>query len=314
MTVAVVSWNTCSLLRRCLASLGADAEAGLCEVWVVDNASRDGSSEMVRGEFPWVTLLAKSENLGFGAAVNLVAERSESEWIAAANADVSLTPGALAALLEAGAADPRAGAVAPRLILPDGSTQHSVYPFPTLGVTLLENLRLQRLSRRLADRLCLPGGWDPARARAVPWAVGAFVMVRRSAWEQVGGFDPRQWMYAEDLDLGWRLARVGRHTLYEPAAVAMHAESAAATQAWGDDRSDRWHRATYAWLLRRRGAAVARAVAGINVAGAAARAILLTPAALLNRRRWGPPRRAALHTARAHLAGLAPRSALERQR
>ena len=314
VTVAVVSWNTRALLEECLASLQAEADAGLCEVWVVDNASGDGSPEMVRERFPWVRLLASEENLGFGAAVNAVAERSEGEWIALANADVRLEPGALAALLVAGERDPAAGAVAPRLLLRDGTVQHSVYPFPTLGVTLLTNLGAAALSPRLADRWCLPGRWDPNRTRIVPWAVGALLLVRRAAWDEVGGFDARQWMYAEDVDLGWRLAEAGWHTRYEPAALVHHAESAATAKAWGDSRSDRWHLATYAWLLRRRGLLNTRLVAAMNVGGALVRAAFLAPLAAVRRRRLGPPLRRELRTARAHRIGFAPRSALEAHR
>ena len=164
ITVAVVSWNTRELLERCLVSL---AGAG-GEVWVVDNGSVDGSVEMVRERFPGVRLELPRENLGFGRAVNWVSERSSSEWLVAANADVEVEAGALGALVTAGSALPRAGALAPRLILPDGSTQHSVHPFPTLPFTLAFNLGLHRLSPRVADRLCLEGFWDPDRARPVP--------------------------------------------------------------------------------------------------------------------------------------------------
>jgi N-acetylglucosaminyl-diphospho-decaprenol L-rhamnosyltransferase len=314
VTVAVVSWNTRALLEECLTSLQADASAGLCEVWVADNASQDGSPEMVREEFPWVRLLASDANLGYGAAVNAVARRSESEWIAPANADVRLEPGALGTLLATGERDPAAGAVAPRLVLPDGTTQHSAYPFPTPGVTLLANLCVPAVIPGLSERWCLPGGWNAARPRAVPWAVGAFLLVRRAAWDEVGGFDEQQWMYAEDLDLGWRLAQGGWKTRYEPAAVVHHAESAATASAWGDSRSDRWHLATYAWLLRRLGLLTARLVAAINVFGALARAALLAPLALIRRGRWGPRFRTELRTARAHRIGFASRSTLEAHR
>src|SRR4051794_39097820 len=126
VTVAIVSWNTRELLRRCLESL--DRRPG-CEVWVVDNESSDGSIEMVRNDFPWVRLEALAENVGFGGAVNLIAARTSSPWLAIANADVALQAGALDALLAAAAADVKAGALAPRLVLPDGSTQHSVFSF-----------------------------------------------------------------------------------------------------------------------------------------------------------------------------------------
>jgi len=313
VTVAVVSWNTRSLLARCLESLAADFESGLAEVWVVDNASSDGSAALVRERFDWVKLIESQVNLGFGAAVNEIARATHSEWLAPANADVEFGEGAIDRMLATGAGDPALGVIAPRLVLPDGSVQHSVFPFPTLPFTLAYNLGLPSASRRLADRWCLPGGWDPSRARLVPWAVGAFLLVRRTAWDEVDGFDAGQWMYAEDLDLGWRLRRAGWKTRYEPEAVVRHVESAATEAAWGSDRHLRWHKSTYAWLLRRRGAPVARATAAINVAGAYAKALLMTPPAVVSRH-WRGPRRDALNSARAHRVGLAPRATLEQHR
>jgi N-acetylglucosaminyl-diphospho-decaprenol L-rhamnosyltransferase len=270
VTVAVVSWNTRDLLERCLSSLAPEVEAGRAEVWVVDNGSDDGSPEAVRTNAPWATLLEPGENLGFGRAVNLVASQTEGEWLAAANADIALEPGALEALLEAGAAE-EVGAVAPRLLLPDGSTQHSVYHFPTLPFTLAFNLGIPQRSSRLADLLCLEGRWDASRARTVDWAIGAFLLLRRSTFDAVGGFDEEQWMYAEDLDLGWRLRRAGWSVRYEPRARVRHDASAATDAAFGDEKVDRFMAATYASLERRRGRPLTRTIAAVNVAGAAAR-------------------------------------------
>ncbi|MEA2126013.1 MAG: hypothetical protein QOI80_2795, partial [Solirubrobacteraceae bacterium] len=126
VTVAVVSFNAREHLGRCLTSLAADHEAGRADVWVVDNASTDGAPDLVRSAFPWVTLVASPENLGFGRAVNLVAERTRSEWLATANDDVAVEPEAIGRLLAA--ADDAVGVVAPRLILPDGSTEQTVHP------------------------------------------------------------------------------------------------------------------------------------------------------------------------------------------
>jgi N-acetylglucosaminyl-diphospho-decaprenol L-rhamnosyltransferase len=298
VAVAVVSFNTRALLERCLASLaGEDAE-----VWVVDNGSTDGSAEMVRSEFPRVRLVEASENAGFGRAVNLVAGRTDTRWLVAANADTAATPGALSSLLAAGDADPGAGALTPRLVLPDGSTQHSVHPFPTLPFTTAFALGA---ASALGDRLCLEGHWDPDRARRVPWAVGAFLLLRRSAWNAVGGFDERRWMYAEDLDLGWRLHRAGWATRHVPDAVVHHDESAATAAAWGDERTQRWMDATYAWMRDTRGAARARAVAAVNVAGAGARAAALAPLARARPERFAYRRDTYASWARAHArAGL----------
>jgi N-acetylglucosaminyl-diphospho-decaprenol L-rhamnosyltransferase len=268
VTVALVSYNTRGLLARCLESwAGASAD-----VWVVDNASGDGSTDMVRARFPEVRLIERTENAGFGRAVNLVAAETGSEWLVAANADTAIAPTALPALLDAGARDPHAGALAPRLVLPDGTTQHSVHPFPTVPFTLAFVLGAGAVA---GDALCLEGRWNPDRERRVPWAVGAFLLLRRAAFDAVGGFDERRWMYAEDLDLGARLRDAGWATRYVPGAVVIHDESAATAAAWGDERVDRWMDATYAWLRDARGARYARAVAALNVAGARARAALV---------------------------------------
>jgi N-acetylglucosaminyl-diphospho-decaprenol L-rhamnosyltransferase len=315
VSIAVVSWNTRDLLARCLASMHPEVEAGRAEVWVVDNASADGSPDLVRTRFPWATLEASPRNLGFGAAVNLVAGRSASPWVAPSNADVELQPGALEALLEAGARDRGAGAIAPRLVLPDGTTQHSVFPFPTLTFAALFNLGVYRVVPGLGDRLAVPGAWDPERPRRVPWAAGAFMIVRREAWEAAGGFDEAQWMYTEDLDLGWRLAKAGWATRYEPRSEVRHHASAATTAAWGEGQTERWLLSTYAWMLRRRGPLRMRAFALLNLAGAVARwAALSIPARLRpgafarrrdQRRTWA---------ARHRRTGLARRERLQRHR
>ena len=304
VAVVVVSWNTRELLRRCLTSLAPEVDRGRCEVSVVDNASTDGSAAMVRDEFGWARLDAVDENLGFGRAVNLAAARTDAPWLAIANADVALRPGALDALLRAGA-DRHAGAVAPRLVLPDGSTQHSVFAFPTLPFAFVVASGLGRLAPRLGDWALLLGRFDPERSQRVPWAVAAFLLVRREAWDAVGGFDERQWMYAEDLDLGWRLARAGWQTLYESAAVVDHADGAAATQAFGDSgRTVRWQQATYEWMERRRGRKRTRAFAALQIAGQLARLLWLEPAARIAPRRWSRRRDAARWWVQLHRAGL----------
>ena len=271
VAAAVVSWNTRDLLARCLDALKPDVDAGLVAVHVVDNGSFDGSRALVRERFGWAVLHEPAENLGYGRAVNLVAAATRSPWLLAANADTAPEPGALRALVDAGAADPRAGALSPRLVLPDGSTQHSVHPFPTLPFLAAFNAGLLG---PFGDRFCLEGAWDPDRARRVPWAVAAFLLLRRAAFRDAGGFDPDQWMYAEDLDLGWRLREAGWHTRHVPAAVVRHASGASTAQAWGEERTLRWQAETYRWLRRRRGRAYARAAYLTNLAGSRARAAL----------------------------------------
>ena len=275
VTVAVVSWNTRDLLARCLDSLRADHERGLADVWVIDNGSEDGSPAMVRERFGWASLLESERNLGFGPAVNEIAHRTTAPWIAPANADIEPAPGALEQLLAAGDLDPEAGVIAPRLVLPDGTTQHSVHCFPSLGSTVLMNLDVQRWSPRIADRLCLMGHWDPERARRVDWAHGAFLLVRREAFDAIEGFEQGRWMYGEDVDLSWRLAERGWATRYEPAARVRHSVSASTKKAWGEERKVREMIATYGWIEARRGRPAARAIAAVNIGGLGIRAFVL---------------------------------------
>lgn len=302
VTVAVVSFNTRELLVRCLRSLGPEVAAGRASVWVVDNASDDGSAQAAREVAPWAEVVEAGGNLGFGAAVDLVASRTSSEWIAPANADIALRPRALEALVAAGG-DPRTAVVAPRLVLPDGGTQHSVHPFPTLRFVIAFNLGLARVSGRFARAAYLQGHFDPDRPGSVDWAIGAFLLVRRSAFAEVGGFDAAQWMYAEDLDLGWRLARAGYRTRYAPEAHVEHEESAATDAAFGDEKMARFMGATYAVIARRRGLRIARATGAVNTLGAAARVVWMTPLAVRSPR-WRHERQLALGWMHAHRRGL----------
>jgi N-acetylglucosaminyl-diphospho-decaprenol L-rhamnosyltransferase len=310
VTVAVVSWNTRDLLLRCLESLAPEVSAGRAQVWVVDNGSSDGSAQAARERAPWAEVLEPGRNLGFGSAVNLVARRTQGDWLVAANADVALEPGALEALLAAGGSA-HVGCVAPRLILPDGETQQSVHALPTVPFALAFNLGLHRLSPSLADRFCLEGSWDVSQPREVQWAIGALLLLRRVAFDAVGGFDERQWMYAEDLDLAWRLRTDGWTTRYEPRARVRHEVSAATNAAFGDQKTARFMAATYAALVRRRGLVRTWATAGLNVAGAAARLAWLAPLARVSPRRRGS-RDVMRDWLAAHLRGLRPRAALLR--
>jgi N-acetylglucosaminyl-diphospho-decaprenol L-rhamnosyltransferase len=311
--LVIVSWNTAELLVRCLRSLQADVVAGRVEVVVVDNGSADDSVHLAQEAAPWATVIEAGENLGFGPAVNRGAAMLSGPWLVAANADVEFHAGALERMRTAALAHPRAGAVAPRLLLPDGATQHSTHPFPTLSVSVIFNLGLYRVVPGLGERLCLEGFWDPSRPRPVPWAIGACMLLRRRAFDEVGGFDDRQWMYAEDLDLCWRLRSAGWTVRYEPDAVVEHVASAATAVAFGSSVTTRFMAATYSMLLRRRGIAFVWAVAGLNTLGVLLRLLWMGPLAL-GSARWRARVRTMLVWLRAHATGLAPPSRVARAR
>lgn len=223
LSALIVSYNVAPLLRRCLASLG---EAD--EIVVVDNASSDESVEMVGREFPGVTLIASTENRGFGVGVNEAARHATGDAFLLLNPDAVVRPGALPAMVEALARRPTAGAIGFRQVDESGTFQLSFGPAPSLPLELLRMIvqrLLDRGDRRLAaliDRLC-------SRPRRVPWVTGSSLVVRREAFERVGGFDERYFLYYEDADLCLRLGRKVGPIWYDPSVTVVHHRGASGT-------------------------------------------------------------------------------------
>jgi GT2 family glycosyltransferase len=237
MAVAVVSYNTRELLRACLESVDAE---GAAEVVVADNASTDGSPDLVRAEHPRATLLSNRANPGFGAAANQAVAACTAPYVLLLNADTRLEAGALAALTDHLDRHPGAAVVGPRLVNPDGTLQPSCNHFPTPVHAVLVRTAAGRLLARtpLVRRAYLPG-WSHDRPRAVPWLKGAALALRREAFEQVGGFDPGFFVYFEEVDLCYRLAEAGWEVHFTPAARVMHVEGASTVQ-HRSDTTLRW--------------------------------------------------------------------------
>jgi GT2 family glycosyltransferase len=314
VSAVVVSWNTCDLLRRCLESLESELEGRPHELIVVDNDSSDGSSDMVRREFPQVTLLALKENVGYGRAANRAARDARGRFLLIANADVAARAGAIEQLLAAAARHHASGAFAPRLLLPSGATQHSVFPFPSVGTALALNLGLQRPLTWASGHSVILGAGNPDVSLSVPWALGACLLIRREAWVSVEGFDEELWMYAEDLDLAWRLCKAGWGTYYVPDASFDHVASAATRQLWGEERFARGVLSGYAWIRRRLGRARARVIAAIYVGGSSLRWAVFGVLALVDPERWDDKRGQMLRSAKLHAQGLRPLRALREKR
>ena len=228
MAVAVISWNTRTLLRRCLATVVAE---GPREVVVVDNGSSDGSAEMVRAEFPMVRLKLLPGNPGYGAASNTAFTLCRAEYVLLLNSDTELRPGALEALVSHLDRRPGAGIAGPRLLNPDGTLQKSTFPFPGPLVPLIKRRPIANLVAavpRLRDTFV--GAWAHDHARRVPWVLGAALAIRRTAYEAVGGFDPDYLMYYEEVDLCYRMREAGWETHFTPATEVTHVGGASTRQ------------------------------------------------------------------------------------
>lgn len=206
------------MLRACLESLRAHPPGGGLAVHVVDNASGDGTAELVRSDFPEVVLTASTANLGFAAASNVGIRAGAAPYVLLLNPDTRLTAGALDALLRLMDDNPEIGISGPKLVRDDGTPDHAARrSFPTIAGALGHFTGLGRSgSERLAQYVA------PDVAGPVDAVNGAFMLVRRSALEQVGLFDEGYWMYMEDLDLCYRFREAGWTTWYEPSVTVWH--------------------------------------------------------------------------------------------
>lgn len=262
VSVVIVSWNTRALTLACLASLPAAARAHRLEVWVVDNASTDGSVDAIRRAHPDVQVVANTENVGFAAANNQGVARGSGRYVMLLNSDTVAPPGAIDALVGFADAHPGAGVVGPRLVNPDGTYQSGPTPFPSLWN---ETLAVTGLGRRLLTP-AYPSA--PAHralvARQADYVGGACMLARRDAIAQVGGLDEGYFMYSEEPDWCWRMRRAGWDVWYTPDAEIIH-HGGQSTSQQRHAMTIALYRSKVRFLRRYRGAATARAAAAVFV-------------------------------------------------
>jgi N-acetylglucosaminyl-diphospho-decaprenol L-rhamnosyltransferase len=225
-SAVVVNFEAGPLLLEAVRSVLADTSAGPAEVVVVDNGSRDGSVAAVQAALPDVVVVDPGRNVGYAGAANRGIAATTAPVVAVVNSDLVVVPGTAAAVLARFDAEPDLAAVGPALLNPDGSQYPSarahVSTSDAVGHAVLGRLfPRNRFTRRYRE---LDAAWD--RPRDVDWVSGALIFLRRSALDSVGGWDERYFMYMEDLDLCWRLRRLGWRVGYEPAGRATHVQGA----------------------------------------------------------------------------------------
>lgn len=231
LAVVTVTYSSGAHLAAFLAGV-AGATTLAPRVVLADNGSTDGAPEAALAAHPDVELLRTGENIGYGAAVNraVAGLPAEVEWVLVSNPDVRLATGSLDELLAVAARWPRAGALGPLVREPDGGVYPSARAVPDLvagtGHALLGRVwpgnPFSAAYRRTGD--------EPVE-RTAGWLSGSCLLLRRSAFRSVGGFDSRYFMYFEDVDLGDRLSRAGWRNVYAPSAEVVHEQGHAAHRA-----------------------------------------------------------------------------------
>ncbi|MDX6674536.1 MAG: hypothetical protein QOH11_1954 [Solirubrobacteraceae bacterium] len=273
LTAVVLNWRTPEHTLEAVSALVGDGVPA-ARIVVVDNASGDGSAERLRAQLPDGPLLALDENEGFARGNNLGAAALPGDAYLFVNSDAFVrAPGSVERLLGA-LGDAHVGIAVPRLLNQDLTLQPSVVPPST---PLPELVRASGLSRFVPNRLqpSLGTHWDHAESRLIRAAIGAVLLVRGRAWEELGGFDERLFMYAEDLDLFRRAEAHGWGARFVADAEFVHLGGASADQRWSrPERAERVARAEAAMLREQVGPARARLTLGLMAAGVGARAVL----------------------------------------
>lgn len=231
LSIVIVTWNNEDEISDCLQSLRDHAGGLQCEVFVVDNASRDSTCRLVRERFPEVRLIANRDNRGFPAANNQAFELANGRYTLILNPDTILKEGTLRSCVEYLEGHRDTGAVGSRLIYPDGEVQYDcARRFPDLLTLFLESFYLHMLFPRLP---LLSGSamrhWDHMDSREVPCLSGAFILVRSSIVRELCGMNTDVFMFYEDVDFCYRIRKAGWKIYYLASAVTVHLHGASRT-------------------------------------------------------------------------------------
>jgi len=220
ISIIIVNWNTKDFLLDCLSSVFKTVNGMSSEVWLVDNASVDGSVEAVRSGYPGVKIIQNNENLGFAAANNLAFARMQGRYALLLNTDTELTNGAVREIYDFMESNPEVGMACGQLLNPDGSKQNSIANFPLL---------LSLLCNETLLRILLPKKF-PSKRKVYPSpieidsGIGACLMVRKKAMDEVGFFDEKYFFFFEETDWAYRMKQAGWKVYFVPTAKIYHAQ------------------------------------------------------------------------------------------
>jgi hypothetical protein len=257
LAIVIVTWNNRDDVRACLGSLGDLPPEW--QLWLVDNASTDGTTDLVRAEFPHVRLITNIENVGFARANNQVIEQTDTDFVLLLNPDTECGASAIHAALREMEAHPEAGVVAVQLRGSDGSLQPSCARFPRVLLNFLQVSELAALlPRSVRSRLLLSTWWEHDEPRTVDWVTGAFLLVRRAAIRAAGMLSPEYFLYYEEVEWCYRIRQAGHTVRFTPAARIIHHGNRSAAQVPTAWRLEQHYRGKYAFCRHHYGAFVAR--------------------------------------------------------
>jgi GT2 family glycosyltransferase len=243
--VVIVNYRSYEELNRCLASLER-SRTGLNEVVVVDHESDEHAAADITARFPWARLVERSINEGFATGVNWGARLTSAPFLLLLNPDCVVRQDAIARLTAYAATRPDAAVVGPCILNADGSVQGSARRFPgiTTAIAGRSSWLTRRFPRNPLSRHNLPTLEGQMAPLDVDWVSGACMLVRRTAFEQVGGMDEHFFLYWEDADLCRRLEKTGWRTVFFPGAIVVHAGGRSSIHVYRESLAA-FHRSAY---------------------------------------------------------------------
>ncbi len=222
LSIVIVSYNTCGMLRDCLNALPAATKGLVTETFVVDNNSPDGSAAMVAAEFPHIHLTASTENNGFTRGNNMALRHVVGRNVLLLNPDTEAAPHSLTLLARYLDTHPDVGAVGPKLLNTDGSLQPSGIPLPTPWRDFLGHTGLWRLRPGLSARMWQYGREDFEQEWETDSVTGACLMTRKAVLDEVGLLEEAFFMFYEEVELCWRIRRAGLKVVFLPQSQVVH--------------------------------------------------------------------------------------------
>ena len=219
----IVNWNTKDIILQCIDSLTSRKEYYTQEIIVVDNASRDGSSEAIKAKYPEVQLIQNSDNLGFARANNIGIKKSSGAYVCLLNSDIQVLDHTISFMIDYMNTNKNIGLSGPKILWPDMTLQHSCMNYPGILTQICETFSLNRLFPHTA--LC-SGEYmyffSHDRLIKVDWLIGCFLMIRREVLETVGLLDELFFIYSEETDLCKRMHEAGWDIIFLPQVSAIH--------------------------------------------------------------------------------------------
>lgn len=228
ISVILVSYNTIEMTKQALNDLFASEGNFKMEVFMIDNASKDHSAEVLRREYPNITIIENSQNVGFGRANNQALPSIRGKYVLLLNTDAFVQPDSLIKTMQYMEAHPKCGMLGVKLLGRDGTLQPSCRYFPTSWNIFLERTNLKKFFKQ--TKLIDDMNWDHASVRSCDWVPGCYALIRKEVIDQVGLFDPRYFLYYEEVDHCFAAKRAGWEVVYFPETTVIHIGGESAKQ------------------------------------------------------------------------------------